>query len=799
MPPNNNIRSLTPLPRKKSPASVNLPAAYNVSRSAISALPGVSVQFFAQLVNRNGSPLAIAGRSLTASIVAGSGGTLTASEVTTNAQGIAQITLTVGTVVGTIYRVKVVDEDSLTGTSPNVTIVADTTAASILVAPSTLALTAGLSSPLTAVFKNAAGSTVAGTVTGWHSSNTAVATVSSSGLVTAIAAGSATITATNGTLTSNACTVTAAAAPVIPPVDPGTTPETLDYRLYRTDGLATSVPASLILMLRDDAAHALINTRVLKAGVEQAILTPVVTSIYESGRPKTAYTELVLAGAHGAVDLVVSFGSPRTVSAIATRVYGSNEDPTTHQLPLAMMENPRTMGHAPAFCLPTSADYMTSCGAFPRMVTVAAVPSIPGVNLQRVAKYWTSFDTFLRDWHWSGHSNAPLHIVPSNTAYNGTTDLSSLLNGSEDISDANWSGPRPPARYNWRAAAGVVGFGGGQNYYGADRIFFQAFLRTADVEYFIRACWYAETCRHYSRWTVHREGAIGFVRCEVPTGAWQLEGLAYAYQLTGNPDHKALIESLIDALDAVQGDPNPAYIGQQVGSVVGNGEPRNMERITDGYLQLVLCATTTLERAARKAKLDAHLPRVIDAESWTYWQASLYDGSMEEDTWAVFGDGAICQSDPVHPKANTFMQVMVDSALIKCYEQGGLSTDVKAAILARVAANMTKVKNTFWAAGIPGVCLGSFLNGFTGACVFPDQFARTQDLNNMYTHTIAWLAWRTADPTWLAFFHEVFNAAVGDDGVFDGSFGPFIWGLKQSREQYCSSQLAFYPLLQASA
>ncbi len=77
------------------------------------------------------------------------------------------------------------------------------------VSPSSFALEVGETQQLTATVENAVGSTT------WQSSDTDVATVSSSGLVTAIGEGSATITATNnGVSDAAACTV-AAAAPVL--------------------------------------------------------------------------------------------------------------------------------------------------------------------------------------------------------------------------------------------------------------------------------------------------------------------------------------------------------------------------------------------------------------------------------------------------------------------------------------------------------------------------------------------------------------------------------------------------------
>jgi alpha-tubulin suppressor-like RCC1 family protein len=65
------------------------------------------------------------------------------------------------------------------------------------VTPATLTLDAGAEQQLTATLRDAGGAVVTGPAVQWSSDNTAVATVGSSGLVTSIGAGSATITATS--------------------------------------------------------------------------------------------------------------------------------------------------------------------------------------------------------------------------------------------------------------------------------------------------------------------------------------------------------------------------------------------------------------------------------------------------------------------------------------------------------------------------------------------------------------------------------------------------------------------------
>jgi uncharacterized protein YjdB len=92
--------------------------------------------------------------------------------------------------------------------------------ASVSVTLNSNSLTAGQSTQAVATTRDAAGNLLSGRTITWSSSNTAVATVSSSGLVTAVAAGSAQITATSEGISGSA-TMTVTAAPP-PPGGPST-------------------------------------------------------------------------------------------------------------------------------------------------------------------------------------------------------------------------------------------------------------------------------------------------------------------------------------------------------------------------------------------------------------------------------------------------------------------------------------------------------------------------------------------------------------------------------------------------
>jgi uncharacterized protein YjdB len=85
--------------------------------------------------------------------------------------------------------------------------------ARVRVSPSTVSLTPGQYTPLSAVPLDASGNQLTGQVVTWLSSNTSVATVSTSGIVTAVAVGAAVITASAGGINGTANVTVAAASP----------------------------------------------------------------------------------------------------------------------------------------------------------------------------------------------------------------------------------------------------------------------------------------------------------------------------------------------------------------------------------------------------------------------------------------------------------------------------------------------------------------------------------------------------------------------------------------------------------
>jgi uncharacterized protein YjdB len=159
---------------------------------------GQTLQLTATLKDANGNVLI--GRSITWSSSTSSAATVNGTGLVTGvAAGSTTITAT---------------SEGQSGTSA-ITVV-HLPVASVTVTPASGTVSAGSSLQLTATPKDANGNPLVGRTVTWQSSNTAAATVNGSGLVSGVAAGSATITATSeGQSGTAAITVTAPSASVV--------------------------------------------------------------------------------------------------------------------------------------------------------------------------------------------------------------------------------------------------------------------------------------------------------------------------------------------------------------------------------------------------------------------------------------------------------------------------------------------------------------------------------------------------------------------------------------------------------
>jgi hypothetical protein len=155
--------------------------------TAVAAVPTVKVSA------ASGQP--VAGVSVTFAVISG-GGSLTGATQTTDANGAATVgSWTLGTTAGpnvVAATVVALPAASFTATGK------PGPAVSVVMAPDEALIEIGKSQELTAIFRDAFGNATTDPPVAWVSSNTAVARVSSVGVVTGEVNGSATITATSG-------------------------------------------------------------------------------------------------------------------------------------------------------------------------------------------------------------------------------------------------------------------------------------------------------------------------------------------------------------------------------------------------------------------------------------------------------------------------------------------------------------------------------------------------------------------------------------------------------------------------
>ncbi len=176
-------------------------ASVTVSPVTASVQQGATVQLTATPKDGNGNPLI--GRTVTWASNGTSVATVNGSGLVTGVgAGSATITATSEGKSGT---------SSVTVTSASV--------ASVTVSPTSANVGVGTTVQLTATLKDSAGNVLTGRAVTWTSSASGVATVSGSGLVTGVAAGTATITATSGGK-SGAAVVTVTASSGSPITDP---------------------------------------------------------------------------------------------------------------------------------------------------------------------------------------------------------------------------------------------------------------------------------------------------------------------------------------------------------------------------------------------------------------------------------------------------------------------------------------------------------------------------------------------------------------------------------------------------
>src|SRR6266513_2467271 len=169
-----------------------------------------------------------------------------------------------------------------------------TAVASVTVSPATASISVGQLLQLTATPKDSAGGALTGRTVTWTSSNTSVATVSSSGLVTGSVAGTATITATSEGKTGSAA-VTVAPVPVasvvISPPPSIRVGQTVQLTATLKDSTGNTLTGRTVMWGSGDTTVARVSLSGLMTGVAEGSATITATS---EGKSSTATITVAL-------------------------------------------------------------------------------------------------------------------------------------------------------------------------------------------------------------------------------------------------------------------------------------------------------------------------------------------------------------------------------------------------------------------------------------------------------------------------------------------------------------------------
>jgi uncharacterized protein YjdB len=181
------------------------------------------------------------------------------------------------------------------GTSSSASItVTNVPVASVTVSPTSASITAGATQQLSAATKDAAGNTLTGRVVTWASSNTAVAMVNGAGLVTGVASGSTTITATSegksGTSAITVSTVPVASVSVSPASANLTTGQTVQLTATPRDAGGNALSGRAVTWASGNTSVATVNGNGLVTGVSAGSVTITATSEGKSGTSSITVT-----------------------------------------------------------------------------------------------------------------------------------------------------------------------------------------------------------------------------------------------------------------------------------------------------------------------------------------------------------------------------------------------------------------------------------------------------------------------------------------------------------------------------
>lgn len=244
-------------------------ASVSVAPATVSVPAGQSTQFTATAKDANDNVLT--GRSIT---------------WTTSSAAVATVSTT-GLVTGVAPGTATITATSEGKSGAATVTVTATVAATVAIKPSTASVVAGGTVALEASVSDAAGNVLTGRTVTWSSSSTGIATVSSSGVVTGVAVGTATITATSDGKSGTATITVLASAPATVSIKPTSANvyrgQTVTLTAAVTDAGGAAIAGAPIIWSSSNTAVATVSSAGIVSGVAVGTATITATSDTKSG------------------------------------------------------------------------------------------------------------------------------------------------------------------------------------------------------------------------------------------------------------------------------------------------------------------------------------------------------------------------------------------------------------------------------------------------------------------------------------------------------------------------------------
>lgn len=300
-----------------SPAPVS---SVEVSPSAASVTVGATRQLTAILKDAHGNVLT--GRSITWS-------SSNSSIATVNASG-----LVTGIAVGSATITAV--SEGVSGTAALT--VSSVPVATVEVSPSSTSIQIGATTQLSAATRDASGNVLTGRTVVWSSSNTAVATVNSTGLVTGVAAGSVTITASSEGKSGTATVVVTQPAVATVTVSPSSASllvgATTQLSVELRDAQGNVLTGRTVTWSSSATGVATVNSNGVVTGVSSGSATITATSEGRTGTASVAVTSAPTAPGN-VTDLAVANIGSNSVTLSFTEVDDGTGSPASYDVRFA--------------------------------------------------------------------------------------------------------------------------------------------------------------------------------------------------------------------------------------------------------------------------------------------------------------------------------------------------------------------------------------------------------------------------------------------------------------------------------